>query len=133
MNHRRLNVLFADPESDWQSTAESVLGPIGVTAICVRTGQEALSRMDGGEVHVAVLDQNMPQLSGLQVVKLSRKRESAPPSILLTREMTPQFLQEALLMHVFSVLSKPVDPNLLLETLARVIRRHYAGYWPEQA
>jgi CheY-like chemotaxis protein len=130
MPGQRLNILFADPDSDWQATAASVLDPIGVSAISVRTGQEALSRMESGEVHVAVLDQNMPQLSGLQVVKISRKWNSAPPAILLTRDLTPQLLQEALLMRVFSVLSKPVDTNLLLETLARLVKRHYAGAWP---
>jgi hypothetical protein len=33
-------------------------------------------------------------------------------------------------MHVFSVLSKPVDFNVLLDTLARVVKRHYEGKWP---
>ena len=33
-------------------------------------------------------------------------------------------------MHVFSVLSKPVDPNLLLDALARVLRRYYESKWP---
>jgi hypothetical protein len=29
-----------------------------------------------------------------------------------------------------SALSKPVDLNVLLQTLARVVNRHYAGHWP---
>ena len=39
--------------------------------------------------------------------------------------------REALGMHVFSVLSKPVDFNLLLDALARVLRRYHQGQWPE--
>ena len=33
-------------------------------------------------------------------------------------------------MHVFSVLSKPVDFNVLLDALARVLRRYYESRWP---
>jgi hypothetical protein len=39
-------------------------------------------------------------------------------------------MHDALAMKVFSVLSKPVDLNVLLQTLARVVNRHYAGRWP---
>ena len=34
-------------------------------------------------------------------------------------------------MHVFSVLGKPVDFNVLLDALARVLRRYHQGQWPE--
>jgi CheY-like chemotaxis protein len=126
----RLTVLFADPESSWHSQAAALLQPHGVNTVQVRTGREALSRIEGGEIHLAVLDQNMPQLSGLQVVKLSRDFHSPPPAILLARDLTNHFMQEALGMKVFSVLGKPVDLNVLLDTLARAIKRHYAGKWP---
>ena len=131
MGTHRLNVLFADPEADWFGNAAGVLAPHGIHAVQVRTGREALSRIETGDIHVAVLDQNMPQLSGLQVVKLSRECKAAPPAILLAKEMTNHLMHEALLMKVFSVLRKPVDLDLLLETLARVVKRRYEGKWPD--
>ena len=33
-------------------------------------------------------------------------------------------------MQVFSVLSKPVDFNVLLDALARVLRRYHENRWP---
>jgi CheY-like chemotaxis protein len=129
-NARRLTVLFADAEEGWQNQVGRLLEPQGVQAVTVRTGREALSRVESGEVHVAVLDQHLPQLSGLQVVKLMRDKPASPPTILLARDMTKHVLSEALGMKVFSVLSKPVDLNLMLETLARVIKRKYADKWP---
>ena len=82
-------------------------------------------------MHVAVLDQQMPQLGGLQVVRLMRElHRAAPPAILLANDLTSHLLREALGMHVFSVLSKPVDLNVLLDSLARVIRRYYESRWP---
>ncbi len=127
----RLTVLFGDVDSLWHDTATAMLQPFGVSTVQARTGREALDRIESGEVHVAILDQNLPQLSGLQVVKLAARREVSPPAILLARDLSTQFLHEALGMRVFSVLSKPVDVNLLLDTLARVLKRHYANRWPE--
>ena len=72
----------------------------------------------------------MPQLSGLQVVKLTRDFKAPPPAILLAKDLTNHLMHGALAMKVFSVLSKPVDLNVLLQTLARVVNRHYAGRWP---
>ncbi|RYZ65450.1 MAG: response regulator [Proteobacteria bacterium] len=131
MGTHRLNVLFADPEADWFSNAAGVLAPHGIHAVQVRTGREALRRIEDGDIHVAVLDQTLPQLSGLQVVKLSREIKAAPPAILLAKDCTSNLMHEALVMKVFSVLRKPVDLDLLLETLARVVKRKYEGRWPE--
>ena len=80
---------------------------------------------------MAVLDAQMPQLGGLQVVRRLRELPNAPPAILVANDLTSHLLREALSMHVFSVLSKPVDFNVLLDTLARVLRRHYESRWPK--
>jgi len=108
------------------------LAPQGVQTVAARTGREALDLIQSGTIHVAVLDQRMPQLGGLQVVKRMREFPSAPPTILLADHLTNHLLHEALGMKVFSVLSKPVDFNLLLDSLARVLRRYYESRWPNE-
>jgi len=88
--------------------------------------------IESGQIHVAVLDTQMPQLGGMQVIKRMREMPTAPPAILLADHLTNHLLHEALGMRVFSVLSKPVDFNLLLDSLARVMRRHYESRWPSE-
>jgi DNA-binding NtrC family response regulator len=51
-------------------------------------------------------------------------------AILLTGQLTNHLYREALAMQVFSVLSKPVDFNVLLDSLARVLRRYHENRWP---
>ena len=60
----------------------------------------------------------------------SPPRRKAPPAILLANQLTNNLLHEALGMHVFTVLAKPVDFNLLLDSLARVLRRYHESRWP---
>jgi CheY-like chemotaxis protein len=107
-----------------------LLEPQGVQTLAARSGREALELIQSTQIHVAVLDQQMPQLGGLQVIRMMHNLKQAPPSILLANHLTDHLLHEALGMRVFSVLSKPVDLNMLLDALARVLKRRYASRWP---
>ncbi len=132
----RLTVLLPDEHNEgWHENVRQLLRPQGVETVLARTGREALEMIEAGRVHLAVLDVHMPQLGGLQVVRLMREQgDAATPAILLADQLSNQLLHEALGMRVFSVLSKPVDLNLLLDVMARVLRRHYQSRWPgEQA
>jgi two-component system, response regulator YesN len=129
-SNNRFTVLLANETEGWHQTVRHLLEPQGVATLSARSGREALDLIQSRPIHVVVLDQQMPQLGGLQVIKLMREISHAPPSILLANQLTTHLLQEALGMHVFSVLSKPVDFNLLLDTFARIMRRHYEGRWP---
>jgi two-component system NtrC family response regulator len=133
MDPTRLTVLLADEPAGapWSQTVSELLAPQGVRTVSAHNGRDALSLIEGGTIHVAVLDQRMPQLGGLQVVKRMRDLPAAPPTILLADHLTNNLLQEALGMRVFSVLSKPVDFNLLLDALARVLRRYHESRWPK--
>jgi two-component system sensor histidine kinase RpfC len=134
--NNRLTVLLANDQEAWHQTVRHLLEPQGVQTVSARNGREALRLIESMPVHVAVLDQQMPQLGGLQVVKLMREMNQvagkrAPVSILLTGHLTNHLLHEALGMQVFSVLTKPVDFNVLLDSLARVLRRYHENRWPE--
>jgi CheY-like chemotaxis protein len=126
----RLTVLLANEQEAWQETVSRLLEPQGVKTICAHSGPEALHVIESTPVHVAVLDQRMPQLGGLQVVRMMQQMKMAPPAILLVDDATSALLREALGMRVFSVLRKPVDFNVLLDAMARVMRRHYESRWP---
>ncbi len=128
--HNRLTVLLANEQESWHQTVRGLLEPQGVQTLAARNGREALHMIESQPIHVAVLDQQMPQLGGLQVIKLMREFHHAPPAILLANQLTNHLLHEALGMHVFTVLTKPVDFNVLLDALARVLKRYHESRWP---
>ncbi len=132
LHKNRLTVLLADEQEEWHHTVRQLLEPQGVQTVSARSGREALHLIESTPIHVAVLDAQMPQLGGLQVIKLMRELKAAPPAILLANHLTNHLLHEALGVHVFSVLSKPVDLNVLLDALARVMRRYYESRWPNE-
>ena len=132
----RLRVLLPDEQEEWHHTVRRLLEPQGIQTLSARSGREAIDLIESNAVHVAVLDVQMPQLGGLQVVKRLRELQKntpqrlVPPAILVANDLTSTLLREALMNHVFSVLSKPVDYGLLLDSLARVVKRHYESRWP---
>jgi CheY-like chemotaxis protein len=131
----RLTVLLANEQEGWHQTVRGLLEPQGVHTLVAHSGREALNLIESQPVHVAVLDQQMPQLGGLQVIKLMRESKTAAPApaaILLADQLTNHLLHEALGMHVFTVLAKPVDFNVLLDALARVLRRYHESRWPNE-
>ena len=128
----RFTVLLANEQEGWHQTVRGLLEPQGVQTVAARSGREALELIESTPVHVAVLDTQMPQLGGMQVIRMMRemRRDEVPPAILLANDLNSHLLREALSMHVFSVLSKPVDFNVLLDALARVLRRYHESRWP---
>ena len=136
----RLTVLLANEQETWHRQVRDLLAPQGVRTVSAITGREALGKIEDacksgdpdGRLHAAVLDTEMKSLNGLQVAKLARDLPGAPPVILMAPDgsVTAHILTEALTLRVFSVLPKPVELNLLLDSLARLVARHYAGKWP---
>ncbi|HEX8339655.1 MAG TPA: response regulator [Tepidisphaeraceae bacterium] len=135
MNPQRLTVLLANEQEGWHQTVRGLLEPQGVRTVSVRSGREVLDAIEHAAavpIHVAVLDAQMPQLGGMAVMKMMQQRGGCPPAILLADQLSNALMQEALALRVFSVLGKPVDFNVLLDALARVVKRHYKGHWPTQ-
>jgi two-component system, response regulator YesN len=128
----RFTVLLPPEQEGWHETVAGLLEPQGVHTVLARSGREALDMIETLPLHAAVLDTRMPGLGGLQVIKLMRELHKAIPAILLADQMNNHLLREALGMQVFSVLTKPVDFNLLLDALARVLRRYHENRWPAE-
>jgi CheY-like chemotaxis protein len=131
----RFTVLLANDQEQWHVLVRDLLAPQGVQTVSARNGREAVDILERQAIHLAVLDAQMPQLGGLQVLKLVREHlakigRHCPPAILLASPLTVHLQQEALGMQVFSILSKPVDPNLLLQSMARALARYHQNRWP---
>src|SRR5687767_10470617 len=89
-NSTRLTVLLGNDQEGWHEHLRRLLEPQGVQTLSARSGREALHLIESRPVHVAILDAQMPQLGGLQVVKLMREemRTADPPAILVANRLT---------------------------------------------
>jgi len=89
----------------------------------VEDGELALEALRSSPYKAAVLDINLPKLSGLEVLKAARTAKITLPILLLTARDTPMQRVEGLDTGADDYLVKPFDLNELLARLRALIRR----------
>jgi len=73
---RPLRILFADDQKDIRTLTAYQLQRHGHKVVAAKNGKEALQRFKSGRFDAVLLDQEMPGLTGDQVARAIRKRES---------------------------------------------------------
>lgn len=146
MRGNRLNVLMTEADEPWSQQLPRLLEPQGVRTIRVTTVNQAVRAMEHELIHAAVVDIALPmhqpspqvemvETGGLKLLRVIRRMHPAPPTVVVRgryfdRRTDDRLLTEALKLEAFSVLDQPVQLEQLLETLRRLLQRHYGGQWP---
>jgi len=87
-------------------------------------GKEALAVLKEKQIDFVVADLNMPVLDGkmmLKWIKSSPKLHEIPVTI-ITSANNPAIETELLAMGAFAVLSKPISPPVLIESLGTLMQ-----------
>jgi len=85
-------------------------------------GKEALARLEEQEVHLILLDWNMPELSGLDFLKTVRVQDKykSLPIIMVTSEAARYNVIEALKNGATDYIIKPVNEKSFREKLSKI-------------
>ena len=83
-------------------------------------GTEALSEIDRLKPDIVLLDLEMPETDGMEVVRTLQARDKAPRIIILTAAIDDSSLMEARALRVRGIVLKNSDPAYLLECLDAV-------------
>lgn len=85
-------------------------------------GKEALARLEEQEVHLILLDWNMPELSGLDFLKTVRAQDKykSLPIIMVTSEAARYNVIEALKNGATDYIIKPVNEKSFREKLSKI-------------
>jgi len=142
----RLNLLLS--YGGWRDDAlerqlPPLLRPMGVHCLEARSGTEAQNLIRRERIHVAVVDVSVPMGTdtlgadevGSRILQLLRRMENPPPTIVVrppqaSRRESTRGLHTMLAEGAFAVLDRPFPVESLLDTLRRILQRHYAGTWP---
>ncbi len=107
------NLLVTDDDAAFRDVVCESLSRRGfhVTAAC--DGQEAIELLGQSEVHFALVDVHMPGLGGLDVIRHLDRQPNSPPCVLMSAQMDDATRREAIAMHAYDVLDKPIRMNRL--------------------
>ena len=154
--NRRLNLMLSYGgwrEDSWADHLPRLLEPMGVRSLRVNSASEAANLIRKEPVHIAVVDLCLPlegrsscdpdssascsefEEGGDRILQLLNRLEEPPPTLVVKRRKSRREgvreTSSALRAGAFAVIERPVQLELVLETMRRVLRRHYAGRWPE--
>jgi two-component system chemotaxis response regulator CheY len=121
------SILITDDDRGCREALREIMEPEGYRTLLASCGEEALDIVREEPVHLALLDMNMPTLSGLETLELVRQINAVLPCILVTAEATEWLMRQALRAQAYSVIAKPVSKHVVLYTVVRALLRAYGG------
>ncbi len=117
-----LKVLFVDDEEDFVRTLEERMRMREMGGDVALGGAQALELLEGERPDVMVLDLRMPDLDGLEVLRRVKKLYPELPVVILTGHGSERDEKEARRLGALDYLQKPVDIEILMDTIRRAGR-----------
>lgn len=118
-------LLITDDDFAIRRAIEDIFRGRGLDVSTASDGDEAISLIESGGVHLLVVDVHMPRVGGLEVMRHVRARNRNMPCILMSAALTDTIEREAHQMQAYRVLSKPLRVATLRDTVMQGLRDVY--------
>jgi len=115
------SILVVDDDRTSRHLAESLLKREGWRVTGAKDGVEALKLLRTRRFTLMLLDVWMPRMNGLELLEALRTRKQRPRVVVMTSDDTPATLLQAVRDQAFTYVHKPVEPELLIETVRLAI------------
>jgi two-component system chemotaxis response regulator CheY len=119
------HLLIVDDSTTIRRMVRASLAPLALDVIEASSGLEAIEQLAVGSVQLMVLDLNMPDMHGLEVlgfVRANQRFQQLPVIVLTTRDDEPS-RAAALAAGATLYLTKPFKPQALLAEARRLLPR----------
>jgi PAS domain S-box-containing protein len=117
-NLENVRVLVVDDDADARTLLTRILADHGAEPTAVRSGREALERLQADKFDVLLSDIGMPAMDGYALIEALRNAGNYTPAAALTAFARSEDRTRALLAGYQSHIAKPVEPTELLATIA---------------
>lgn len=116
-------ILVADDSATMRMIVQATLTGAGWKVLTAGNGQEALKMARSHPVDLVVSDWNMPVMGGLELIQGLRQEDEYVdvPVLVLTTEDDVDSKMAARDLGVCGWLSKPVDPDVLVELASELL------------
>ena len=112
-------VLLIDDEEEFLSTLSERMELRGMNVNTASSARNAVEALDSGDYDAIVLDLQMPDMNGIEMLKVIRKNHPDMQVILLTGQATLEAGIEAMKLGAMDFMEKPADINALTEKIKK--------------
>jgi FixJ family two-component response regulator len=117
----RLLIAVVDHDKSAGKALGRLLRAVGLHAETFVSGSEFLRWLQNHAPHCVILDQDMPQMDGFEVQSQLALIGAHVPVVMITGLQTPEARERAMEKGATAYLPKPVNAEVLLDTIATVI------------
>lgn len=120
MPPEKKRILLADDDPDVLLGIRDRLESFGFHVTAVANGREAVEAMGGGGYSLVIMDITMPELDGIEALRIIRLRHPTTPVLIITSNVDNAIA--ALIEGAGAYLLKPIDHERLKTTVDRLVR-----------
>jgi DNA-binding response OmpR family regulator len=118
---QKYNILWADDEIDLLKPHILFLNNKGFEVTPVNSGADALDKVEENHYDVVFLDENMPGMSGLEVLSKIKVQYPSLPVVMITKSEEESIMEEAIGAKIADYLIKPLNPNQILLSVKKIL------------
>jgi len=119
-------ILVIDDDEAVRSVLTILLGQKNHQVVTAQDGQRGLRAIESGHFDLLIVDLFMPEMDGLETMRLVRKQKPGLPIIVISgsgsRASMPDFLAMATKLGAVESIPKPFRPNELFEVVEKSLR-----------
>jgi DNA-binding NtrC family response regulator len=127
-----IRTLVVDDDQDSCDLIEKILKKDGYRVTTLTDGRKVEEELRKQEIHLAIVDLKMPEISGLDVLQIIRQHDSDCAVIMMTGYATLDSAVSALRGGVVDYLRKPVREDELLGAVRRALAAKGLSLLPEE-
>jgi len=119
-----LNILLVEDNELNQELAEVLLTSSGINVTIANNGQEAIDLLETSEFDCVLMDCQMPVMDGYEATRKIRSQDRFQqlPILALTGNAMIQDIEKSQAAGMNDHISKPIDPDVMFETIAKWIK-----------
>ncbi len=117
------SVLVVDDDSKITAIIEECLESFNYDLKVASSGQEAIDKIEDPSISLVLLDVNLPDISGLDVLTILQKRNSSVPIVIMTGFVSTEAAIEAMKKGAYEFITKPFDINKLIGIVNKVMQK----------
>src|SRR5712691_6347548 len=88
------SILITDDDRGCREALRDIVEPKGFRALLAASGEEAVDIVREEPVHLALLDMQMPRMTGLETLELMRQINAILPCILVTADANDRLMRQ---------------------------------------
>jgi DNA-binding NtrC family response regulator len=120
----KAHILVIDDERGLCNMLDAILGDLGYQVTTYTDPVSAIKVFERHQYSMVITDIKMPGMSGIEVLQKIKQRDADVPVLVITGYATVELSIQALRSGAFDILTKPFEPEEILNRVKNVLRHN---------